>query len=85
MKFVEIEVVIDPEGKTDTILVNPERVCRITPIVIPTGIEASPGVPINKPGVGIDFGSGLIPAVGTMGEVQYLLETGEKLNNIEIN
>ena len=84
MKFVEVEVVMNPEGKTENILVNPERVCRITPIVIPTELEARPGVPINKPGVGIDFGSGLIPAVGTIEEIQHLLETGEKLSRIEL-
>jgi len=73
MKFVEFEA-FGPNGQVAKVLVNPEQVCMIAPIVIPGEIKGANGEPIGKVASALDFGVKAIPVNYTVAGARIKLE-----------
>jgi hypothetical protein len=73
MKFVEFEA-FGPNGQFAKVLVNPDQVCMIAPVVIPGEIKGANGEAIGKVVSALDFGVKAIPINCTVAGARIKLE-----------
>ena len=73
MKFVDLPVV-DKNGNSTTIPINPNHVVMLIDVPIPSNITEADGTPIVKPGTGVQLGDSILPSPLTKKEVRELLE-----------
>ena len=77
MKFVKLPIV-DKDGESSDMLINPDHVSMLIKVPIPTGLMSSDGkTPMIKTGTGICLLNGnALPCKMSEEEVQDILESG---------
>ena len=60
MKLIKV-MILASNGQKMEALINPERICSVMTIQVPSDISGPSGEKVAKSVVGVDFGSGLVP------------------------